>query len=71
MAVKESGKKKVSRREFLKLGGISLAGIWMPSMNPYSSEPSYQGRVCVEKTDVYQKPSFSDKKISTLCYEQI
>ena len=66
MLAKDSGSKKVSRREFLKLGGISLAGIWMPAMNLASNEPTYQGRVCVEKTDIYLKPSFSEKKDKSL-----
>ena len=54
----------LSRREFLKLGGLGLAGLLGP---PYLDLadliPEQQGRVCELKSVVYDRPSLEGKQV--------
>lgn len=65
-----SSSASISRREFLKLGGMGLFGLWLPSItNPTPSAnflfPSgQQGRVTDATINIYRSPSFDDEAIS-------
>jgi lipoprotein-anchoring transpeptidase ErfK/SrfK len=60
----------ISRREFLKLGGVGLFGLLLPKIsNPISTAnflfPSgQQGRVTDATLNIYRSPSFDDEIIS-------
>ena len=52
----------ISRRDFLKLSGVSLFGLFSATIfgfNPLN--PEEQGRVVVDTVNLYQKPSFSSE----------
>lgn len=61
----------LSRREFLKLGGLTLAAAWLPGSAPLSSSPTEtsnenQGRVVDTGAEVHGEPSFEAPIVKTL-----
>lgn len=60
--------KTLSRRDFLKLSGLGLAGLMMPPLNFDLSDPfaQQQGRVTVRTVWVYDKPSTQGAKVKLL-----
>lgn len=57
--------KILSRRDFLKLSGLGLAGLLAPPLNFDLDDPfaSQQGRVTVRTIWLYEKPSFDAPKV--------
>ena len=56
--------KPLSRREFLKLGGLGTAGLFLTPLTDFQNlVPDQQGRVIDERVSVYELPSFGAKKI--------
>jgi hypothetical protein len=56
--------KPLSRREFLKLGGLGTAGLFLTPLTDFQNlVPDQQGRVIDERVSVYKLPSFSAKKV--------
>jgi len=59
----------ISRRDFLKLGGISLASLLLPQFSSLNSNrfqelnPAQQGRVVQNSVSVYDIPSFSGNEL--------
>jgi hypothetical protein len=55
----------LSRRDFLKLSGLGLAGLLAPPLNFAFDDPfaSQQGRVTVRTVWVYEKPSIESEKV--------
>ena len=54
----------ISRRDFLKLGGGSLFGLFSAAFFGFNpSNPEEQGRVVVDTVNLYRKPSFSSDKL--------
>ena len=60
---------KLSRRDFLKLAGLGLAGAFLPGM---SSSPSHknlpfdqEGRIAEKSIQVFKKPSFDSESLAT------
>ncbi len=59
-----NGTNPISRREFLKLGGLSLLGLAMaPFEQATSLAANQQGRVIYEHITVYNRPSFSGEVV--------
>ena len=61
-----------SRRDFLKLGGLSLVGL---AMAPFKRTPSLasnqQGRVIYDHISVYDQPSFSSEQVKQLWVDTV
>jgi lipoprotein-anchoring transpeptidase ErfK/SrfK len=54
----------LSRREFLKLGGLGTAGLFLAPLTDFQNlVPDQQGRVIDERASVYDLPSFNAKKV--------
>jgi hypothetical protein len=63
-AIDEFLNSTLSRREFLKLGGISLAGLALPAASRFEDlAPDLLGRVISSRIQVYDRPSFDGSKI--------
>src|SRR5689334_10485389 len=60
--------KDLSRRDFLKLSGLGLAGLLAPPLNLHFHEPAtmQQGRVTTRVTWMYDKPSTTATQVK-LC----
>ena len=62
----------ISRRDFLKLSGMGIAGMFLyNSPLPSLNEKENQGRVIRESITVYDKPSFAGKKIKVYWQDAI
>ncbi|HSB90790.1 MAG TPA: L,D-transpeptidase [Anaerolineales bacterium] len=60
---------RLSRREFLRLGGMSMLGLAAPAhwLGPHLDlSPPQLGRVLEERIDIYRRPSFSAIRIAAL-----
>lgn len=56
--------RNLSRRDFLKFGGVSLMGLLLPPLDTFSEMlPDQQGRVTDLKVSVYNQPSFTSQVI--------
>lgn len=54
----------VNRRDFLKLGGMSLAGLLLPGLSDFRDlNPGQQGRVLENPVNGYDTPSLMGKKV--------
>ncbi|MBK7319295.1 L,D-transpeptidase [Candidatus Villigracilis affinis] len=60
---------KISRRDFLKLGGLGLAGLLTPPLNFHFDDPfaAVQGRVTTRMVWMYDKPSTEATQV-TFCH---
>ena len=57
----------LSRREFLKISGSGLFGIFLPGFKLFNVlDPDQQGRVIEAKVIVYDTPSFNGKQVRVL-----
>ncbi len=55
--------KKISRRDFLKLGGLGLAGLFLPPLSFDSPFTSLQGRVTTRMIWMYDRPSIEGTQV--------
>ncbi|RPI34967.1 MAG: hypothetical protein EHM70_01175 [Chloroflexota bacterium] len=53
----------INRRDFLKLGGFSLAGLLVPPVRPARISPELSGRVLEGHIWLYDTPSYEGKKV--------
>jgi lipoprotein-anchoring transpeptidase ErfK/SrfK len=63
---------KISRRDFLKLSGLGLAGVFMPPLNFHFDDPftDLQGRVTTRVIWMYDRPS-SEAKLVKYCQRDV
>jgi hypothetical protein len=65
-----NGSTSISRRDFLKLGGVGLFGLFLPQIKSLTDPtnvlltPSQQGRVTDATINIYKSPSFDDEVVS-------
>ncbi len=64
---------RLSRRDVLKLAGLGLLSLVLPAFGKREVEfPSHQqGRVAFERTALYDRPSFSGKRLAGLWLDQL
>ncbi|NOQ38923.1 MAG: hypothetical protein GQ562_01260, partial [Anaerolineales bacterium] len=56
--------KKFTRRDFLNLSGLGLAGLFGPHLSPLMSlYQGQQGRVIYEHISTYKKPTYDSEKV--------
>jgi lipoprotein-anchoring transpeptidase ErfK/SrfK len=64
--------KKISRRDFLKLSGLGLAGLFFPPLNFHLDDPftDLQGRVTARTIWIYDRPSSEAKQVK-ICHRDV
>ena len=63
---------KISRRDFLKLSGLGLAGLFTPPLNFHFDDPftALQGRVTTRTTWMYDQPSNKSTQVK-ICHRDL